>query len=93
MSQNIKLHVDSEHKIAVEDVISLLKLLRSDLNVEVIPMSTRPAKRLTVGAVQLNEIAEAQPSRPEEELDELNEIGSLLNTVTRRSSFRELETA
>ena len=93
MSQNIKLHVDSERKMAVEDVISLLKLLRSDLEVEVVTKSNRPVKRLTAGAVLLNEVAKAQPSRPDEELEELNEIGSLLSAVTRRSSFRELETA
>jgi hypothetical protein len=46
MSQNIKLHVDSERKMAVEDVISLLKLLRNDLEVEVVTKSNRPVKRL-----------------------------------------------
>ena len=93
MSQNIKLHVDSERKMAVEDVISLLKLLRSDLEVEVITNSIRPLNRLSAGAVLLNEVAKSQPSRPDEELEELTEIGSLLSAVTRRSSFRELETA
>ena len=93
MSQNIKLHVDSERKMAVEDVISLLKLLRSDLEVEVVTKSHRPVKRLSAGAMLLNEVAKEQPSRPDEELEELNEIGSLLSAVTRRSSFRELETA
>jgi len=93
MSQNIKLHVDAERKMAVEDVISLLKLLRSDLEVEVVTKSNRPVKRLTAGAVLLDKVAKAQPSRPDEELEELNEIGSLLSAVTRRSSFRELETA
>ena len=93
MSQNIKLHVDSERKMAVEDVISLLKLLRSDLEVEVITKSNRPLNQLPAGAVLLNEVAKSQPSRPDEELEELNEIGSLLSAVTRRSSFRELETA
>ena len=93
MSQNIKLHVDSERKMAVEDVISLLKLLRNDLEVEVVTKSKRPVKRLSAGAVLLNEVAKTQPSRPDEELEELNEIGSLLSAVTRRSSFRELETA
>jgi len=48
---------------------------------------------LSAGAVLLNEVAKAQPSRPDDELEELNEIGSLLSAVTRRSSFRELETA
>ena len=93
MRQNIKLHVDSDRKMAVEDVISLLKLLRNDLEVEVVTKSNRPVKRLSAGAVLLNEVAKAQPSRPDEELDELNEIGSLLGAVTRKSSFRELETA
>ena len=93
MSQNIKLHVDSDRKMAVEDVISLLKLLRNDLEVEVVTKSNRPVKRLSAGAVLLNEVAKAQPSRPDEELEELNEIGSLLGAVTRKSSFRELETA
>ena len=93
MSQNIKLHVDSERKMAVEDVISLLKLLRNDLEVEVITKSNRPLNRLSASAVLLNEVAKSQPSRPDEELEELNEIGSLLSAVTRRSSFRELETA
>jgi hypothetical protein len=46
MSQNIKLHVDSERKMAVEDVISLLKLLRSDLEVEVVTKSNRPVKAI-----------------------------------------------
>ena len=73
MSQNIKLHVDSDRKMAVEDVISLLKLLRNDLEVEVVTKSNRPAKRLSAGAVLLNEVAQAQPSRPDEELEELNE--------------------
>ncbi len=93
MSQNIKLHVDSERKMAVEDVISLLKLLRNDLEVEVVTKSNRPVMRLSAGAVLLNEVAKTQPSRPDEELEELNEIGSLLSAVTRKSSFRELETA
>ncbi len=93
MRQNIKLHVDSDRKMAVEDVISLLKLLRNDLEVEVVTKSNRPVKRLSAGAVLLNEVAKAQPSRPDEELEELNEIGSLLGAVTRKSSFRELETA
>ena len=93
MSQNIKLHVDSDRKMAVEDVISLLKLLRNDLEVEVVTKSNRSVKRLSAGAVLLNEVAKAQPSRPDEELEELNEIGSLLGAVTRKSSFRELETA
>ncbi len=95
MRQNIKLHVDSDRKMAVEDVISLLKLLRNDVEVEVevVTKSNRPVKRLSAGAVLLNEVAKAQPSRPDEELEELNEIGSLLGTVTRKSSFRELETA
>ena len=92
MSQNIKLHVDSERKMAVEDVISLLKLLRSDLEVEVITNSNRNLNQLSAGAVLLNEVAKSQPNRPEEELKELNEIGSLLTAVTRRTSFRELET-
>ena len=93
MSQNIKLYVDAERKMAVEDVISLLKLLRSDLEIEVVTKSNRLVKRLSAGAVLLDEVAKAQPSRPDEELEELNEIGSLLSAVTRRSSFRELETA
>ena len=93
MRQNIQLHVDSDRKMAVEDVISLLKLLRNDLEVEVVTKSNRPVKRLSAGAVLLNEVAKAQPSRPDEELEELNEIGSLLGAVTRKSSFRELETA
>ena len=93
MSQNIKLYVDAERKMAVEDVISLLKLLRSDLEIEVVTKSNRSVKRLSAGAVLLDEVAKAQPSRPDEELEELNEIGSLLSAVTRRSSFRELETA
>lgn len=93
MSQNIKLHVDAERKMAVEDVISLLKLLRSDLEVEVVTKSNRPVKRLSAGVVLLDEVAKAQLSRPDEELEELNEIGSLLSAVTRRSSFKELETA
>ncbi len=95
MRQNIKLHVDSDRKMAVEDVISLLKLLRNDLEVEVevVTKSNRPVKRLSASAVLLNEVAKAQPSRPDEELEELNEIGSLLGAVTRKSSFRELETA
>ena len=92
MSQNIKLHVDSERKMAVEDVISLLKLLRSDLEVEVITNSNRNLNQLSAGAVLLNEVAKSQPSRPDDELEELNEISSLLCTVTQRSSFRELET-
>ena len=70
MSQNIKLHVDSERKMAVEDVISLLKLLRSDLEVEVITKSNRPLNRLSASAVLLNEVAKSQPSRPDEELEE-----------------------
>ena len=93
MSLNIKLHVDAERKMAVEDVISLLKLLRSDLEVEVVTKSNRPVKRLSAGVVLLDEVAKAQLSRPDEELEELNEIGSLLSAVTRRSSFKELETA
>ena len=93
MIQNIILNVDSVRNMAVVDVISLLKLLRSDLEVEVITKSNRPLNRLPAGAVLLNEVAKSQPSRPDEELEELNEIGSLLNAVTRRSSFRELETA
>ena len=93
MRQNIKLHVDSDRKMAVEDVISLLKLLRNDLDVEVVAKSNQSVERSSAGAVLLNEVAKAQPSRPDEELEELNEIGSLLGAVTRKSSFRELETA
>ena len=50
MRQNIKLHVDSDRKMAVEDVISLLKLLRNDLEVEVVTKSNQPVKRLSAGA-------------------------------------------
>lgn len=93
MKQHIKLHVDADRKMSVEDVISLLNLLRTDLQVEVVTTSNRPQLRKPSGAVVLREIAQAQPRRPDEELEELNEIGSLLSSVTRRSSFRELETA
>ena len=44
---------------------------------------------------QIESLTKKQVKLPksDEELEELNEIGSLLGAVTRKSSFRELETA
>jgi hypothetical protein len=93
MKKRIQLRVDADQRVHVQDVISLLRLVRHDLQVEVVdeaagrPIAANPS-------VVLEEVIEAQGKRHDDgNLEGLDEIGSLLSSVTRRSRFQEYETA
>ena len=91
MKKRIQLRVDSDQRVHVQDVISLLRLVRHDLQVEVVRETEgRPIAAKT--PVSLEEVIESQGKRYDDgNLDGLDEIGSLLSTVTRQARFQELE--